>query len=73
MIHFFYRGREMRSCEARPAADRPGHDLIITEGQRSLFEHFDDVRTLENRQSQLRYAWLAHGWRTDHPSDEVDE
>ena len=73
MIHFFHRGRETRSCEMRLAPDGPGLDLVITEGRRSHVEHFDDVRTMENRQIELRYAWLAHGWRTSDPADAVDE
>jgi hypothetical protein len=73
MIHFFHRAGDMLSCETRLEADGPGYELVVTEGRTCHVEHFDDVRRLENRQSELRYSLLSHGWRTTDPSDDVGE
>ena len=72
MVHFFHRGGDTRSCETRPAVDHPGYDLIVTEGRQSHVEHFEDVRALESRQWELRYAWMTHGWRITDGDGEAD-
>jgi hypothetical protein len=73
MMYTFQRAGDLRSCETRPASRGPGYELVITEGRFARVEHFQDARSVENRQYELRHAWLMHGWRTtDHASD-VDE
>ena len=72
MVYFFHRGSETRTCEARPVPNGSGYELVITEGRRSRVEHFQDPRTLENRQYELRHGWLLHGWRTADRDEEFD-
>jgi len=73
MVYFFHRAGETRTCETRSAPDGPGYELVITDGRRAHVEHFPDPRTLEDRQYELRHAWLLHGWRTADRDEEIDE
>jgi hypothetical protein len=73
MVYFFHRGGDTRICETRSAPDGPGYELVITDGRRSSVERFQDPRTLENRQDELRHAWLLHGWRAADCDAEMDE
>ena len=72
MIYFFRRAGDTRTCETRSEPDGRGYELVVTEGRRSYVEHFSDSRALADRQCELRYAWLAHGWRDAAPADEMD-
>ncbi len=73
MIYFFHRRGDTLRCESRHARDGLGYELVITEGRQSQIERFEDARAMENRQYELRHAWLLHGWRPDDPGDEMDE
>jgi hypothetical protein len=73
MIYFFHRAGDTRSCEIRLEPYGHGYELVVTEGRRSHIEHFADSQSLERRQSSLRYAWLAHGWRDVGPDDNTDD
>jgi hypothetical protein len=72
MIYFFRRAGARRTCEMRSQRDGGGYELIITEGRRSYVELFEDPRAVANRQCELRYTWLAHGWRDVLPGDDAD-
>jgi hypothetical protein len=72
MVYFFHRGAETRTCETRAEPHGTGYELVITEDRRSRVEHFHDARTLENRQYELRHAWLLRGWRSADRDDEID-
>lgn len=72
MIYFYRRGADTRSCETRLESDGPGFELIVSDAKNSRVEHYDDVRALANRESELRHAWLLNGWRTIGPADEVE-
>ena len=73
MIYFFRRAGDTRMCESRSEQDGRGYELIVTEGRHSHVERFNDSQSLANRQCELRYAWLAHGWRDAAPADESDQ
>jgi hypothetical protein len=63
LIYFFRRAGDTRTCETRREPDGHGYELLVTEGRRSYVERFQDSQALASRQCELRYAWLAHGWR----------
>jgi len=73
MVYFFRRAGDTRMCESRSERDGLGYQLIVTEGRQSHVERFTDPQSLANRQCELRYAWLSHGWRDVAPADEMDD
>jgi hypothetical protein len=73
MIYFFHRAGDTRSCETRIEPSGRGYELVVTEGRQSHIERFADSQALERRQSELRYSWVAHGWRDVGPGDDSDD
>jgi hypothetical protein len=63
VIYFFRRAGDTRSCESRLQPDGHGYELVVTDGEKSRVETFDDVEALVRRQNELRQVWYAHGWR----------
>jgi hypothetical protein len=47
--------------------------LVVTDGQDSRVERFDDPMALASRIHELRYAWLLNGWRAIEPDIDPDE
>ena len=73
MIYFYRRGVDTRSCETRLEPEGIGFELVVVDAGDPRIERFDDVRTLADRECELRHAWLLNGWRTIGPDDECDE
>ena len=73
MIYFFCRAGDTRTCETRSEPDGRGYELLVTEGRRSYVERFQDSQALANRQCELRYTWLANGWRDGEPAGGLDD
>jgi hypothetical protein len=73
MVYFFRRAGDTRMCESRSEPHGLGYELIVTEGRQSHVERFKDSQSLANRQCELRYGWLAHGWRDVAPAGEMDD
>jgi hypothetical protein len=73
VVYFFRRAGDTRTCETRSEPAGHGYELVVTEGRQSHVERFADSQALANRQCELRYSWLAHGWRDAEPADEIDD
>jgi hypothetical protein len=73
MLYFYRRAGDTRSCETRLESDGPRFELVVSDGQESRVEHFEEAGDLFARERELRHAWWANGWRAIDPFDEVEE